>query len=411
MEVFLRTDEVGSSVGSNLTITADIGAVVPNSITKSQLLAGVTVSVSDSASQLTVYSSGACSNSKIVQILTCSTPTATASPIAKQLPFAITSSWKIAKSNQGQLSFVALPGDYFGGPFNKVIYSSDGINWTQSGTFSNSYQIRDFTYFNGIFRIITNSNPSQYFISSDGVGWTLYSYGIASRNGNYQSIAHLPDGTELLNNYGSGDYLPQRISYMCGHCTAYSHTTLPGTSPGALTLIRNFAVGGGRFIGCDETSAYYSSNGSSWTRVLFPVAFDSTPKTLFANNRVVAFDSSSNKIAYSLDFGTTWKAGNNNLNSGLAVNGGGWRGGDSLVSVNDSFFTLRARDDEPTKVYKSTDGINWVGYDTPFVNGSRIHPQALEYNPNINKYILLGYTYGAGGLSDRLSYATYFEEL
>jgi hypothetical protein len=81
MEVFLKTDEVGSSVGSNLTITADIGTVVPNSITKNQLLSGVTVLVNNSASQLTIYTGGLCNNPTIVQISTCPTPPApTATP-------------------------------------------------------------------------------------------------------------------------------------------------------------------------------------------------------------------------------------------------------------------------------------------------------------------------------------------
>jgi len=77
INVFLKTDKIGDSVSGDLTITANFGIVAPNSITKSQLLSGVTVLVDNSASQLTIYSSGPCNDSKIVQILTCSTHTTT----------------------------------------------------------------------------------------------------------------------------------------------------------------------------------------------------------------------------------------------------------------------------------------------------------------------------------------------
>jgi hypothetical protein len=426
MNVFLKVDSLGNGIGDNLSLFSSVGSITPNLITKSQLLAGINISVPDLSTEITISSSGECNKSITIPIVECtnstggntnidptptttptSTPTPTATQIAKKLPFSITTSWRIAKSDHGAPYFVALSGDYFSGPLNKAIYSSDGINWRES-TISNSYQINDLTYFNGLFRILTNSNPSQYFLSSDGVGWTLNTFAAASRNGNYQNIARLPDGIELLNNYGSGDYPPRRISYLGGISNTYQHVTLPDVELNTqnIDFVQNFTVAGGRFIGCTAKHAYYSSNGSDWTKVSLPSVFGgygNSPITRFANNKVVAFDPLSNKIAYSLDFGATWTEGITNLNSGL--------GGLSLVSLNNNFFTWRVRAGNGTeKIYQSSDGINWTAYDTPFINGSRIFPQALEYNPSNNKYILLGYIYNFDtGQAVQESYATYFE--
>ena len=54
---------LGSNLGPNFNLTADIGSVTPSTATKSELIAGKIVSVDDIATQVTVTSIGPCYNS------------------------------------------------------------------------------------------------------------------------------------------------------------------------------------------------------------------------------------------------------------------------------------------------------------------------------------------------------------
>jgi hypothetical protein len=59
---------IGVDSGPNYTLTANVGSVLPSSVTKTQLLAGVTVAVSNSAASITVTSIGNCTNSLVLPI-------------------------------------------------------------------------------------------------------------------------------------------------------------------------------------------------------------------------------------------------------------------------------------------------------------------------------------------------------
>jgi len=70
---------LGSSLGPNFNLTSNAGAVTPSTATRTQLLAGLIVSVDDIATQVTVTSTGRCTNS-ITQSIPCvSTTTSTTS--------------------------------------------------------------------------------------------------------------------------------------------------------------------------------------------------------------------------------------------------------------------------------------------------------------------------------------------
>ena len=53
---------LGADLGPTFNLTADIGSVTPSTATKSQLLSGYLVSVDNSATQITVTSTGTCTN-------------------------------------------------------------------------------------------------------------------------------------------------------------------------------------------------------------------------------------------------------------------------------------------------------------------------------------------------------------
>jgi hypothetical protein len=53
----------GADLGPNFNLTANVGSVTPSTATLSELLLGKSVSVSTTATQLTVTSTGTCTNS------------------------------------------------------------------------------------------------------------------------------------------------------------------------------------------------------------------------------------------------------------------------------------------------------------------------------------------------------------
>jgi hypothetical protein len=86
---------LGADLGPNFNLTADVGVVTPSTATKTELTAGKGVSVDDLATQVTVTSTGTCTNA-ITQTIPCaggttttttststSTSTTTASPLTQ----------------------------------------------------------------------------------------------------------------------------------------------------------------------------------------------------------------------------------------------------------------------------------------------------------------------------------------
>jgi len=59
----------GADLGPNFNLTANVGSVTPSTATLTQLLAGKNVSTSASATQVTVTSTGSCTNSLNLSIV------------------------------------------------------------------------------------------------------------------------------------------------------------------------------------------------------------------------------------------------------------------------------------------------------------------------------------------------------
>jgi hypothetical protein len=76
---------LGANLGPNFNLTANVGSVTPSTATKSELTSGKSVSVDDAASQVTVTSTGTCTNA-ITQTIPCATTTTTttAAPVCDQ---------------------------------------------------------------------------------------------------------------------------------------------------------------------------------------------------------------------------------------------------------------------------------------------------------------------------------------
>jgi hypothetical protein len=70
MDIYVKlSSDLGSDLGPNFSISADVGSVTSSSATKSELLSGKTFTLSDNtASSITISSIGACSNSSSFNI-------------------------------------------------------------------------------------------------------------------------------------------------------------------------------------------------------------------------------------------------------------------------------------------------------------------------------------------------------
>ena len=69
MNVFVQLNlGLGNDLGPNFNLTADAGSVTPSTATKAELLVGKFVDVNASATQITVTSTGTCTNSLVLNI-------------------------------------------------------------------------------------------------------------------------------------------------------------------------------------------------------------------------------------------------------------------------------------------------------------------------------------------------------
>ena len=67
---------LGADLGPNFNLTANVGSVTPSTATKTELTAGKGVSVDDAATQVTITSTGTCTNA-ITQTIPCGGTTST----------------------------------------------------------------------------------------------------------------------------------------------------------------------------------------------------------------------------------------------------------------------------------------------------------------------------------------------
>jgi hypothetical protein len=82
---------LGADLGPNFNLTANVGSVTPSTATKSELTAGKSVSVDDLATEVTITSTGTCTNA-ITQTIPCvggtttttTTSTTTAAPVCNE---------------------------------------------------------------------------------------------------------------------------------------------------------------------------------------------------------------------------------------------------------------------------------------------------------------------------------------
>jgi hypothetical protein len=68
MQVEITLDPSSGSDLDNFNLTANVGSVVPSTATRAELLAGLEVTVDDSATVVTITSTGVCTTSNTINI-------------------------------------------------------------------------------------------------------------------------------------------------------------------------------------------------------------------------------------------------------------------------------------------------------------------------------------------------------
>jgi hypothetical protein len=106
---------LGADLGPNFNLTADVGSVTPSTATKTELTAGKSVSVDDTATEVTITSTGTCTNT-ITQTIPCvgGTTTTTTSTTTTTTTIAPAGTFTIKNtSGSGLISDVYGPGGIY----------------------------------------------------------------------------------------------------------------------------------------------------------------------------------------------------------------------------------------------------------------------------------------------------------
>ena len=188
----------------------------------------------------------------------------------------------------GDDGFVAIAGS---GQY-PAAYSSDGINWTDSGTkFSGSCNWIRLAYGNGTYVAVAHNGTNRIAYSNDGINWTQVS-DITTRN--WYGVA-----------YGNNKFVA--VSYN----SSYVVTSIDGKAwtitNGNNGSWRNLAFGAGKFVATSfATDIQYSEDGITWT--LTTGAAGRWESITYGNGKFVAVSSSNStnpSVQYSED-GITW---------------------------------------------------------------------------------------------------------
>lgn len=187
---------LGADLGPNFNLTANVGSVTPSTATRTELLAGKSVSVDDLATQVTVTSTGTCTNS-ITQTIPCATttttttaaPTTTTTTTAAPTTTTTTAapsevSIYIANVLSLDISITAMRINgvnvtYGGGGPNFPIDAGENGSFTSTQIGTYDVEIDYTTSIPGQHIIFTDSNVAQTCSATPGFGGTMSILGAA----------------------------------------------------------------------------------------------------------------------------------------------------------------------------------------------------------------------------------------
>jgi hypothetical protein len=247
---------LGSNLGPNFNLTSDAGAVTPSTATRTQLLAGLIVSVNDATTSVTVTSTGVCANS-ITQSLPCpplTTSTTTSTSTTSTTSTSTTSTSTSTTSTTSTSTTTTAP------PFSTSTTTTTiaAISCGTSSTFTGgeSYPTQQFvTLGSDTGTVVLNYNgqsvPDRFIVEWNGsvvidtgyAGSSLYDFGGSIRN---TFKLYLSDKLDPItgNSYPDFATYPDDGYPRVGPSTGTSSFSKNLTSPTVAT-VKTYAPGGG----------------------------------------------------------------------------------------------------------------------------------------------------------------------
>lgn len=157
--------------------------------------------------------------------------------------------------NNGLYAVAAGAGQFVAvGPFNVILNSPDGLNWTRRDVGTNDEYwavIYAGGRFVGVgFRNIPAVEPTVALVSADGLVWQRFGVPL---NTTCRNVA-----------YGKGVYVASGWPHSMYSTNGRDWTPLNGIGASAV------AYGGGKFVMAGTSTGYASTNGMDWTQVTLP---------------------------------------------------------------------------------------------------------------------------------------------
>jgi hypothetical protein len=249
--------------------------------------------------------------------------------------------WQTAIFGNGKY-VASTAGSY---PNTKVAYTTDGINWTASGTMPINASYTCGAYGGGVYVFLSNQGGANMITSTDAVNWTSrtlsgvswdfmkYANGLfIATGGNSQTIGKSTDGTSWSTatyskvrskaEYGNGMWiqLGPAVNASPNWGKAYYYTSTDNAANWTERIgpyqadrlgyespagFNGVIYGGGTWVMfSDAYSSAYSTDGINWTTFMLP-ANGGWSRGTYSNGLFVIVGNSTNRVVTSPD-GITW---------------------------------------------------------------------------------------------------------
>jgi hypothetical protein len=198
---------LGADLGPNFNLTADVGSVTPSTATKSELTAGKSVSVDDLATEVTITSTGTCTNS-ISQLIPCAGSTTSTTSTTTTTTEAQTTTTTTSGGGSGNFFVINIDGT---GQITDVDNGGGGYFYFVS---VGQYPVYSGETLEGVHSGITGA-AVRVFVSNTSTSGCLVLYVNTTP---IDSLAVPYDGNYTFNNitFGTGDLV--EIKYTTGNC-------------------------------------------------------------------------------------------------------------------------------------------------------------------------------------------------
>jgi hypothetical protein len=304
------------------------------------------------------------------------------------------------------------------GDANKIIYSTDGINWTNSTSGSGLVSYGDGVTWNGSVFIATGGGANGIITSADGNTWTASTSGNTILGTNCNRVcSRLPLPLTYINRQVTSKFCVGAMSYTGTTALLYSYDGIQWykspSAPFTSARARCFAWNGLMWIagGTDATSGStlaYSFDGINWTASSSGSAIlsQSVRSVAWGGNIWVAVGISNpdtSSLAYSYD-GINWTASSSAYAIQTGLTAVAWNGSMWLAGLS--------------KLIYSADGITWgtalatipggAGINTIATNGRLwLFGSGGTSNSNIISYSTDGFNWSASNAVNILGASGY----